>query len=116
MDWIHVDEELFAASVPIYANADAALYGRTTYDMMANYWPTAGDSPDASEHDKGHSSWLNRATVYVASNTLRRPPGAPPERQPSSSPTPSPTSNRPTVATSSSSAALASRARASPPT
>jgi dihydrofolate reductase len=74
MDWIHVDEDLFAASLPIYANADAALYGRTTYDMMANYWPTAGDAPDASEHDKGHSSWLNRSTVYVASNTLREAP------------------------------------------
>ena len=74
MDWIHVDESLFAASMPIYANADAALFGRTTYAMMAGYWPTAGDSPDASEHDKTHSRWLNTSTVYVASNTLREAP------------------------------------------
>ena len=74
MDWIHVDEELFAASAPIYAHADAAIFGRTTYEMMAAYWPTAGDSPDAGPHDVAHSRWLNRSTVFVFSNTLQSAP------------------------------------------
>jgi dihydrofolate reductase len=74
MDWIHVDDELFASSTPMYAHADAAIFGRVTYGMMAGYWPTAGDAPDASEHDVAHSRWINNATVYVFSNTLTAAP------------------------------------------
>src|SRR4051812_47729561 len=74
MNWIHVDEGLFAATSPIFAHADAALFGRTTYHMMAGYWPTAGDSPDASEHDKAHSRWINSSIVYVVSHALQQAP------------------------------------------
>jgi len=32
-----------------YATFDTILVGRTTYEEMREYWPTAGDEPDASE-------------------------------------------------------------------
>jgi dihydrofolate reductase len=46
------------------------LYGRVTYQMMENYWPTAGDKPGASRHDIEHSKWYNKVHKVVLSKTL----------------------------------------------
>ena len=43
MDWIKVDEEIFDYVGKRISEGDTALYGRVTYQMMENYWPTAGD-------------------------------------------------------------------------
>ena len=55
MNWIKVDEEIFDHIGRRISETDTALYGRVTYQMMENYWPTAGDGPDASKHDIEHS-------------------------------------------------------------
>src|SRR5689334_21295359 len=70
MDWIHVDADLFDFVGKMTDNADAALYGRKTYEMMEGYWPTAGDQPNASKHDIEHSTWYNKVQKIVISNTL----------------------------------------------
>ena len=70
MDWIRVDDEMFDDGGQLTATADTALYGRVTYQMMAGYWPTAADSPDASKHDIEHGHWANAATKLVFSRTL----------------------------------------------
>lgn len=70
MNWIKVDEEMFDFVETMTRNADTALYGRVTYEMMQSYWPTAGDSPTASRHDKEHSAWYNRVSKVVLSTTL----------------------------------------------
>jgi dihydrofolate reductase len=70
MNWIKVDEELFDFVGTMTEKADAALYGRVTYEMMQSYWPTAGDGPDASKHDKEHSAWYNKVKKIVLSNTM----------------------------------------------
>src|ERR1043165_1372788 len=70
MNWIKVDEEIFDFVATITEKADAALYGRVTYEMMQGYWPTAGDEPDASKHDKEHSAWYNKVPKIVLSRTL----------------------------------------------
>jgi dihydrofolate reductase len=49
---------------------DTALYGRTTFEMMESYWPTAADEPDASPHDHEHSRWYKSARKVVLSKTL----------------------------------------------
>ncbi len=69
MDWILVADEMWDYVDPLTANADAAIFGRKTYEMMHYYWPTAGDQPDASAHDKNHSRWLNDATKVLVSST-----------------------------------------------
>jgi dihydrofolate reductase len=74
MDWIIVDENLFDYVNERTDQSDAALYGRNTYTMMEGYWPTAGDSPNASRHDKQHSAWYKKADKYVLSRTLRSDP------------------------------------------
>ena len=48
MDWIKVDEEIFDYVGKRIREGDTALYGRVTYQMMENYWPTAGDKPTAT--------------------------------------------------------------------
>jgi len=71
MNWIKVDEELFDHIGKRISETDAALYGRVTYEMMQNYWPTAGDEPDASKHDIEHSKWYNNAHKIVLSKTMK---------------------------------------------
>ena len=71
MNWISVDEELFNYAGRETANADTALYGRVTYEMMQAYWPTAADRPNPSKHDVEHSRWYNGVTKAVVSKTLK---------------------------------------------
>ena len=70
MNWIYVDDALFDFVATMTDKADTALYGRVTYEMMQGYWPTAGDQPDASKHDKEHSAWYNKVPkiVFIKNN------------------------------------------------
>jgi len=70
MDWIKLDDEMFDFVKKFTDEADIALYGRVTYQMMDNYWPTAADQPNASKHDKEHSGWYNRVEKVVLSKTM----------------------------------------------
>ncbi|MFB9844561.1 dihydrofolate reductase family protein [Mucilaginibacter ginsenosidivorans] len=71
MDWINVDEEIFDHVGKRVSESDTALYGRVTYQMMEDYWPTAGDAPDADKHDIEHSKWYNDAHKIVLSKTMK---------------------------------------------
>jgi dihydrofolate reductase len=71
MNWIKVDEEIFDFVATMTNQADTALYGRVTYEMMQSYWPTAGEHPNASKHDKEHSAWYNSVSKVVLSKTIR---------------------------------------------
>ncbi len=74
MDWVHLPEEIWQFGDNLTATSDAAIYGRTTYGMMAGYWPTAADGPDADRHAIDHANWVNNAQRYVFSNTLEAAP------------------------------------------
>ena len=71
MDWIKVDEEIFDHVGKRISEGDTALYGRVTYQMMEDYWPTAGDKPAASRHDIEHSKWYNNVHKVVLSTTMK---------------------------------------------
>ena len=71
MNWIKVDEEIFDHVGKRIGESDTALYGRVTYEMMENYWPSAGDGPDASKHDIEHSKWYKTAHKIVLSKTMK---------------------------------------------
>lgn len=71
MNWIKVNEEIFDHVGKRIKETENALYGRVTYEMMENYWPTAGDEPGASKHDKEHSKWYNKAGKIVLSKTMK---------------------------------------------
>ena len=57
LNWVKVDEEIFDHVGKRISEGFAPLYGRITYEMMENYWPTAGEKPNASKHDIEHSKW-----------------------------------------------------------
>lgn len=71
MDWIKVDEEIFDYVGKRISEGDTAIYGRITYEMMENYWPTAGDKPAATRHDIEHSKWYNKVHKVVLSKTMK---------------------------------------------
>jgi dihydrofolate reductase len=71
MDWIKVDEEIFDYVGERISEGDTALYGRVTYQMMENYWPTAGDKPTATKHDIEHSKWYKKVQKVVLSKTMK---------------------------------------------
>ncbi len=70
LDWANVDEEIFDFVAAMTDTADTALYGRVTYEMMQAYWPTAGQQPNASKHDKEHAVWYNKVSKIVLSRTI----------------------------------------------
>lgn len=70
MDWINVDDEIFDFAGQRTNEADTALYGRVTYQMMESYWPTAGQQPNASKHSIQHSTWYNHVSKVVMSKSL----------------------------------------------
>jgi dihydrofolate reductase len=71
MDWIDVNDEMFEYAGQRTREADTALYGRVTYQMMESYWPTAGDQPTATKHDIEHSQWYNSVAKVVVSRTMK---------------------------------------------
>jgi dihydrofolate reductase len=71
MDWIKVDDEMFDFVGTFTDRADTAIYGRVTYQLMDNYWPTAADKPHATKHDIEHSLWYNKVNKIVLSKTMQ---------------------------------------------
>jgi dihydrofolate reductase len=71
MNWIKLGEDLFDHIAKRIDKTDTALYGRVTYQMMQNYWPTAGGKPNATKHDMEHSKWYNSIHKVVLSKTMK---------------------------------------------
>ncbi|MEO8795370.1 MAG: dihydrofolate reductase family protein [Daejeonella sp.] len=71
MDWIKVDEEIFDHVGKRIGEGDTALYGRVTFEMMEDYWPTAAEQPTASKHDVEHSKWYSKVHKVVLSRTMK---------------------------------------------
>lgn len=71
MDWIKLDDEMFDLIGGFTDNADTALYGRITWEMMESYWPTAAEKPNATKHDIEHSKWYNNTQKVVLSRTVK---------------------------------------------
>lgn len=59
----HADEDMGKTMIEIFSKADAFLFGRTTYDIFAAYWPRVTDPQDPI------ASKLNSLPKYVASHT-----------------------------------------------
>lgn len=72
IDWIYLEDELFEDGHAVIKTADTALYGRVTYQLMENYWPTAAKSPTATKHDIDHANWVNPALKIVFSRSLKK--------------------------------------------
>jgi dihydrofolate reductase len=71
MSWVQVGDEMFDYAGQQANKADIALYGRGTYKIMEDYWPTAADKPNATKHDIEHSHWYNQVDKIIISKTLK---------------------------------------------
>ena len=70
LDWILIDEELHSFANDQARDEDAFVYGRRLYEVMAAYWPTADQSPGASEVERDFARiWRDKPKI-VASTTL----------------------------------------------
>ena len=65
-DWPNVDDEFHEFSVRQMNDIDTLLFGRITYDFMAQYWPSA----EAMEADPVTAGRMNGIHKVVFSSTL----------------------------------------------
>lgn len=70
IDFIHYNEELEAFANQGLTACDTILWGRGTYQMMHQYWPTMLDNPGASDHERQHAAWIEAVEKLVCSTTL----------------------------------------------
>lgn len=70
LDGFRSDEENLAFVCRICQVADAALFGRISYQLLHDFWPTAKDRPQASMGEIDFSAWYNLAHKMVISRTL----------------------------------------------
>jgi len=66
LDWHNVDEEFNDFSIEQLNSVDMLLFGRVTYEMMAEFWPSA----HALEADPVVANLMNNKPKIVFSKTL----------------------------------------------
>ena len=67
IDWHVVDAEFNDFAIRMLSTADTLLFGHTTYDLMANYWPTSA----AIKDDAVVAERMNSLQKIVISKTLQ---------------------------------------------
>ncbi|HEX4850688.1 MAG TPA: dihydrofolate reductase family protein [Puia sp.] len=69
-DGFDAGEENLQFVCSLTENADAALFGRNSYELLEGAWPTAKDQPNASNGTIAYSKWYNKAKKIVISTSL----------------------------------------------
>jgi dihydrofolate reductase len=67
IDWHNYDEEMGAHSVEQMKTLGALIFGKTTYDLMASYWPT----PEGIKSEPVVAGIMNSIPKIVFSKTLK---------------------------------------------
>lgn len=70
IDWVIVDEELHEAFNEEARGTIGTLFGRRMYELMAAYWPTAGEDPNATPAEREYARIWRPMTKVVFSRTL----------------------------------------------
>src|SRR5688572_9915744 len=53
-------------------NADTALFGRNSFELLESHWPSVKDLPEASKPQIVYSTWYNKAKKIVVSSTMEK--------------------------------------------
>ena len=75
LDWVGAgidDDELWEDIMQLMSAADAALFGRVTYQMFEQYWPEVAANPARPNHERDFSRWINETPKIVCSRTLSK--------------------------------------------
>ncbi len=70
LSWGYPDEELHRHFNEREKDFEILLYGRRLYELMAAYWPTAGENPSAPEVEREYARIWNAKPKVVFSTTL----------------------------------------------
>jgi dihydrofolate reductase len=70
LDWGIVDEEIHRFANDEASQLGAFLYGRKLYEVMAAYWPTAEENPEAHDFEIEFARIWNAKPKVVFSTTL----------------------------------------------
>src|SRR3569833_3013386 len=70
--WISYDADLEKHAKEILSTADTVIWGRATYQVMHEYWPSVPADPAATEHERNHAEWIENTTKIVFSTTLEK--------------------------------------------
>jgi dihydrofolate reductase len=71
LDWHIVDEEVKEYAKDLLNNVDTLLFGRVTYQLMADYWPAAATNSSTSKSDLEIADKMNNLPKIVFSKTLQ---------------------------------------------
>ena len=71
MDWITLNDAIFADAHAMIETMGAAVYGHTTYNMMRGYWPKLLDKADADPGQRKHAHWVERIPKLTFSRSLQ---------------------------------------------
>jgi len=70
-DWVTPDPELHRHFNELDASFDTHLYGRRMYELMAEFWPTADEQPDAPDYIVEYARIWRDMPKVVFSKSLR---------------------------------------------
>lgn len=68
--WITYNHELEDFANEVLQTADTIVWGRKTYEMMYDYWPTVPSNENASEHELNHAKWIENVEKVMFSKAL----------------------------------------------
>jgi dihydrofolate reductase len=70
LGFLSYNEELQQFADEVVRTVGAPVYGKNTYHLMAGYWPTVLNDPNADGHALAHAQWVQEIPKYVFSTTL----------------------------------------------
>ena len=70
LDGFPAGDENLAFVNNLTQNSDAALFGRTSYELLNSFWPTAGSRPGATKAEIAYSDWYNNVQKIVISKRM----------------------------------------------
>ena len=69
MDWIAINNDIFADAMEVTHRAGAAVYSRVIHDMMRGYWPGMLGKPDSPQ--VRHARWVEQIAKITFSRTMQ---------------------------------------------
>ena len=71
LDWVIADDEMHDFYSDLLNTGDLLLWGRVTYELMVNYWPTASNDPALPNGMLRFANTINPMKKVVFSKTLK---------------------------------------------
>lgn len=72
IDWHQVDQEFDEFAVEQTESFGALMFGRTTYQLFEEFWPTIVDNPKFSPADQKIGKKINDVEKFVFSKSLKK--------------------------------------------